>query len=175
VTAKQPALTLAHATAETPIGRLGLFATEWGLAKVAFEQDRVDRLVREVAAALGARPVHDPARLDQAKRQLDQYFTRMRRVFDLRLDLGLARGFTLEVVKQLNLLPYGRVRAYGEIAALLGRPGAARAVGNACGANPVPVVIPCHRVIRSDGSLGGYAGREHIKRDLLELEGVRLA
>ncbi|MDR2453637.1 MAG: methylated-DNA--[protein]-cysteine S-methyltransferase [Bifidobacteriaceae bacterium] len=175
MTANRPALTLAHATLDTPIGRLGLLATELGLAKVAFEHELGDRLVLATATALGAQPVHQPARLDTARRQLDQYFDRLRRVFDLKVDLGLSRGFARQVVKQLVLLPYGRVVSYGRMAQLLGRPGAARAVGNACGANPVPVVAPCHRVIRSDGSLGGYGGREAVKRALLELEGVKLA
>ncbi|MDR3359609.1 MAG: methylated-DNA--[protein]-cysteine S-methyltransferase [Bifidobacteriaceae bacterium] len=173
VTAQSPALTLAHTVIDTPIGRLGLFQTEVGLAKVAFEADRVDRLVVEIAQALAARPVHDPARLEGAKRQLDQYFDKLRRVFDLRLDLSLAHGFALDVVKRLNILPYGRTKSYGQLAKELGRPGASRAVGTACGANPLPVVIPCHRVVKADGTLGGYGGGEDIKRTLLELEGVR--
>ncbi|MDR2381046.1 MAG: methylated-DNA--[protein]-cysteine S-methyltransferase [Bifidobacteriaceae bacterium] len=168
------AVTLAHSTLDTPIGRLGLFATELGLVKVTFDSDRLDQLGEQLAARLSACPVDEPDRLDGAKRQLDQYFNRLRRVFDLRLDLGLAQGFTRQVVKTLAVAPYGRTASYGEVAALLGRPGAARAVGRACGANPVPVVVACHRVIRSDGSLGGYAGREHVKRALLALEGVKI-
>jgi methylated-DNA-[protein]-cysteine S-methyltransferase len=166
-------LTLAHTTIDSPIGPLALFATELGLARVALAP--FDALVWRLAGALGARPVDQPERLDGARRQLGQYFDRLRRVFDLKLDLGLVGGFTRAVLKEVNLLPYGHVRSYGEIAAALGRPRAARAVGNACAANPVPLVVPCHRVIRADGSLGGYAGREDIKRALLRLEGVKLA
>jgi methylated-DNA-[protein]-cysteine S-methyltransferase len=165
---------LAHTTMDTPLGRFALFATEIGLARVAFETERVDRLVLDLARALDARPVHQPARLDEAKRQLDEYFDRLRRVFDLKLDLGLVSSFALRVVKQVAVLPYARTASYGRVAELMGAPAAARAVGRACGANPVPVVVPCHRVIRSDGSLGGYGGREDVKRALLALEGVRL-
>jgi methylated-DNA-[protein]-cysteine S-methyltransferase len=160
---------------DTPVGRLGLFASDKGLAKIAFEADRYDRVVRDTAQALNARVVHHPERLDPAKRQIDEYFDHLRRVFDLKLDLRLANGLTLQVVKQLNILPYGRAVTYGEVAEMVGHPGSARAIGQACAANPLPIVVPCHRVIRSDGTLGGYAGAEQIKRALLALEGVKLS
>ncbi|MDR0592107.1 MAG: methylated-DNA--[protein]-cysteine S-methyltransferase [Bifidobacteriaceae bacterium] len=167
-----PEVSLAQATIDTPIGRLGLLATEKGLVRVAFEGEPLELALSQAAARLGAVAVDRPARLDPAKRQLDQYFGRDRRVFDLKLDLRLVRGFTLAVVKHLNTLPYGRTVSYGQVAQAVGRPGAARAVGQACGANPVPVVVPCHRIIRAGGSLGGFGGGLDVKTALLALEGV---
>ncbi|MDR2565996.1 MAG: methylated-DNA--[protein]-cysteine S-methyltransferase [Bifidobacteriaceae bacterium] len=167
-------VTLAAGSFESPIGRLGLFATEAGLAKVAFEAEEADQTARMVAEQLGATPVDQPERLDPVKRQLEQYFDRGRRIFDLKLDLSLIHGFTLAVIKRLNILPYGRTISYGDIAKAVGQPDAARAVGRACSANPVPVVVPCHRVVRGDGAVGGFGGGIEIKKALLHLEGVKL-
>ncbi|MDR0628013.1 MAG: methylated-DNA--[protein]-cysteine S-methyltransferase [Bifidobacteriaceae bacterium] len=162
--------TLAESMIETPIGRLGLLATERGLVKVALATEPFELVADQVATLLGARPTDQPNRLDDTKRQLNQYFEKNRRVFDLRLDLSLVKGFTRRVVRQIEAIAYAHTVSYGEIAAALGRPGAARAVGRACGANPLPVVIPCHRVIRADGSLGGFGGGLDVKRTLLRLE-----
>jgi methylated-DNA-[protein]-cysteine S-methyltransferase len=166
---------VAAASFDSPIGRLGLLATEAGLAKVAFAAEPLEPLIELVARRLGARPVDQPRRLDPARRQLEQYFDRSRRVFDLKVDLGLVKGFGLAVVKLIDVLPYGRTADSGDRAKGVGRPGAARAVGRACAANPVPVVIACHRVIRADGALGGFGGGLAAKRALLALEGVKLA
>jgi methylated-DNA-[protein]-cysteine S-methyltransferase len=165
---------LARAALDTPIGRLDLFATDLGLARIVFDEDDGDRLAARTAELLGAGLVDRPRRLDPVKRQLEEYFDGRRRVFDLSLDFGLISGFALRVAKQVAGLPFGRPASYGAVAEMMGAPRAARAVGQACGVNPAPVVVPCHRVIRSDGSLGGYAGREDVKRALLEFEGVRL-
>jgi methylated-DNA-[protein]-cysteine S-methyltransferase len=142
--------------------------------RLAFEEERYDVLVREIASTLNLRVVHEPARLDPVKYQLAQYFDRLRRVFDLPLDLSLVDGLNYRVARQLGLLPYGHTTTYGALAAQLGLKGGARAVGSACGANPIPVVLPCHRVIRSDGSLGGFRGKLELKQALLKLEGAKL-
>jgi methylated-DNA-[protein]-cysteine S-methyltransferase len=172
VIAPAPAATLAGSTIDTPIGRLGLLAGEAGLVKVTFAHEAFGEVAERLSARLGARLVQRPERLDQVKRQLDEYFTGRRRDFDLKLDLSLIAGFALAVAGRLRAIPYGATLTYGQVALSLGRPGAARAVGRACGANPAPVVVPCHRVVAADGRLGGFGGGLDIKSALLTLEGV---
>ncbi len=111
-----------------------------------------------------------PARLDETARQLEEYFAGRRREFDLPLDLRLAHGFRRHVLDELRDVGYGTTVSYSELAQAAGNPRAVRAVGSACATNPIPIVIPCHRVLRSDGSLGGYGGGLHVKRALLDLE-----
>lgn len=160
---------------DAPLGRLVVAATDRGLAAIALtDRDAGDVLDRLAAAADGRVAESAPDdRLDPAVRQLDEYFAGDRRGFDLPLDWRLATPFRRAVLETLvDAVPYGETTSYGELAAAAGRPGAARAVGGAVGANPLPVVVPCHRVVRSDGSLGGYGGGPDRKRLLLRLEGV---
>ncbi|GAB3622361.1 methylated-DNA--[protein]-cysteine S-methyltransferase [Mariniluteicoccus endophyticus] len=154
---------------DSPLGRLTLAATERGLVRVAFadEGDVLDLLAREVSP----RVLHEPDRLDPVARALDDYFAG-RPMAEVDLDLRLAHGFRREVLDQLRTIPHGQTRSYAEVAAAAGSPRAVRAVGTACALNPVPVVVPCHRVVRSDGTPGAYRGGTTAKRTLLALEHV---
>lgn len=164
---------VAYLTMESPIGELLLAATEVGLVRVAFGWSDHDPL-QELADAISPRILKSPARLRHVAKQLDAYFAGTLHHFDLPMDLRLSTGFRREVLHTLERIEYGHVASYGQVAAQTGSPKAVRAVGTACGMNPIPVVIPCHRVIRSDGSLGQYGGGTEVKRVLLELEGVTL-
>ncbi|HEX8510739.1 MAG TPA: methylated-DNA--[protein]-cysteine S-methyltransferase [Propionibacteriaceae bacterium] len=163
-------LELAYRTLDTPVGTLLLAATEQGLVRVAFEREGLDRVLAALASSVSPRILQAPARLDAVAGQLDQYFSQDRRVFDVPLDFRLARGFRLEVLAQLSAIGYGHTLSYTEVARAAGSAKAVRAVGTACATNPLPVVVPCHRVLRSDGSLGGYLGGLDAKRTLLRLE-----
>ncbi len=161
---------VAYRTLDGPLGSLLLAATPAGLVRVAFEvQDHAAVLV-DLARRVSPRVLAAPRRLDDAARQLDEYFAGTRRRFDLALDLRLATGFRRVVVEHLARLEYGRTASYAQVAAAAGSPRAVRAVGTACALNPVPVVVPCHRVVRSDGSPGQYAGGTRAKAALLALE-----
>ncbi|WP_329046476.1 methylated-DNA--[protein]-cysteine S-methyltransferase [Amycolatopsis sp. NBC_01488] len=163
-------LDVAYRTLDTPIGSLLLAATAQGLVKVAFARQDHDAVLAELAAAISPRILRAPSRLDQVTRQLDEYFTGGRRAFDVPLDFRLARGFRLSVLEHLPEIGYGHTESYAQVAAAAGSPKAVRAVGTACALNPLPVVVPCHRVVRSDGSFGQYAGGEEAKRILLTME-----
>lgn len=163
-------LDVAYRTLDTPVGSLLLAATERGLVKVAFDRQDHDAVLATLATEISPRILRAPARLDQATRQLEEYFTGTRRTFDLPLDFRLARGFRLSVLEHLPEIAYGNTESYAQVAAAAGSPKAVRAVGTACALNPLPVVVPCHRVVRSDGSFGQYAGGEEAKRMLLTLE-----
>lgn len=163
-------LDVAYRTLDTPVGSLLLAATEHGLVRVAFELQDHDAALADLAARVSPRVLRAPARLEATVRQLDEYFAGQRTVFQLPLDLRLLTGFRRTVIGCLPGIGYGRTQSYAQVAAAAGSPRAVRAVGTACGANPVPVVVPCHRVVRSDGSPGGYAGGPEAKRTLLELE-----
>ncbi len=163
-------LDLAYATLDSPIGPLLLVASERGLTRVAFEREDHDAVLTTLAERIGPRILRSPGRLDEPSRQLDAYFAGRRTRFELPLDLGLTAGFRQEVQRYLPTIGFGATRSYAEIAAAVGRPRAIRAVGTACATNPLPIVVPCHRVLRSDGSLGGYLGGLEAKRTLLELE-----
>ena len=165
------------AVAGTDIGPLMLAATRDGLVNVVFHaSDAVrDRAVERLAARLGGEPVEDPDSplLTEAIRQLRAYFAGERHDFDLPLDWSLISGFNRQVLRELaSGVPYGSVVGYGDLAGRVGQPGAAQAVGTAMGANPLPVVVPCHRVVESDGGIGGFGGGLETKRRLLALEGV---
>lgn len=127
-------------------------------------------MLADVSARVSPRVLRSPGRLDIAAQQVEEYLDGRREVFELALDLSLATGFRGEVVTALPRIGYGRTASYGEVAALVGRPRAVRAVGTACATNPLPLVLPCHRVVRSDGGIGRYRGGEQAKRDLLALE-----
>lgn len=163
-------LDVAYRTVDSPVGSLLLAATDRGLVRVAYQREDHDRVMDTLAKRLSPRLLYAPARLDGAARQLEEYFTGARSCFDLPLDYALSGGFRASVHRHLRTIRYGRTQSYAQVAALVGRPKAVRAVGTACATNPLPVVVPCHRVLRSDGSLGGYAGGLAAKVLLLELE-----
>ncbi|MFH9415571.1 methylated-DNA--[protein]-cysteine S-methyltransferase [Streptomyces rochei] len=161
----------------TGIGPLLLAATRAGLVNVVFHATGAarDRALERLAARLGTEPVEAPASplLAEAVRQVEAYFAGRRRDFDLPLDWSLISGFNREVLRALAAgVPFGSVVGYGDLAGRVGQPGAAQAVGTAMGANPLPVVVPCHRVVGSDGGIGGFGGGVETKRRLLALEGV---
>ena len=158
---------LVYDTVDTPYGRLLLIAGSAGLVRVAFESEGFD----EVLASLGAPAEPADGRLDDVRRQLEEYFAGTRRRFDLELDLGAVGGFRRRALEVLAAIPYGETRTYREVAEAAGNPAAVRAAGGACATNPWPVIVPCHRVLRTGGGLGGYLGGLEMKRGLLQLEG----
>jgi methylated-DNA-[protein]-cysteine S-methyltransferase len=161
-------LDVAYRTLDTPVGRLLLAATEVGLVRVAY--DDPDTVLATLAERISPRILEAPRRLDDAARELDEYFAGTRRTFDLALDRRLSSGFRRDVLAHLPEIGYGTTASYAAVAALAGNPKAVRAVGSACATNPLPVVVPCHRVVRSDGTMGGYAGGPAAKATLLALE-----
>jgi methylated-DNA-[protein]-cysteine S-methyltransferase len=165
-------LDIAYREVDSPVGSLLLAATEQGLVRVAYEVQDHDRVLALLAKVVSPRILRAPARLDPVARQLEEYFGGGRRRFDLPLDFRLAHGFRRSVLAHLPDIGYGHTESYAQVAAATGSPRAVRAVGTACALNPLPVVVPCHRVIRSDGSLGQYAGGAVAKEILLELEGA---
>jgi len=165
-------LDVATRTFESPVGTLLLAATPAGVVRVAFESEGHEAVLADLARRVSPRVVEAPARLDAVARELDEYFAGRRTRFDAHLDRRLSAGFRLAVLTHLSDVPFGRTESYAEVAAALDNPRAVRAVGSACATNPLPVVVPCHRVLRSDGALGGYLGGLDAKRTLLRLEGV---
>ena len=163
-------LDVAFTTLDSPVGTLLLAATPKGLLRVAYDIEDHDRVLDTLARQVSPRVLRAPKRLDVAARELDEYFQGQRRSFDLPLDLSLSRGFRLLVQQNLPTIGYGQTRSYRQVAELVGNPKAVRAVGTACATNPLPVVLPCHRVLRSDGTVGGYAGGPAAKTTLLNLE-----
>ena len=165
-------LDIAYRTVDTPVGPLLLASTARGLVRVAFDRESHDGVLEELARRISPRVVRSPAKLSDAAREIDEYFAGARHHFDIRLDLSLSSGFRRAVLDHLPRIAYGQTESYAQVAAAAGSPRAVRAVGTACAKNPLPVVVPCHRVVRSDGSAGGYVGGEEAKRTLLELEAV---
>ena len=165
-------LDVAVRTVPSPVGDLLLAATPVGLVRVAFSAEGHDAVLDDLARRVSPRVLRAPARLDAVVRELDEYFAGRRERFDVALDRRLSAGFRLAVLTHLSDVPFGRTASYSEVAAALGHPRAVRAVGTACATNPLPVVVPCHRVLRSDGSLGGYLGGLDAKTTLLRLEGA---
>jgi methylated-DNA-[protein]-cysteine S-methyltransferase len=161
---------VAYRTVDSPFGSFVLAATEAGLVRLGFELEGHDVVLGRLAEQISPRVLHLPARLDNAARQLDEYFAGRREVFDLALDLRLASGFRRAVLEHLLEIPYGATESYATVARGAGNPAAVRAAGTACGKNPIPVVVPCHRVVRSDDSIGQYGGGTPMKRALLDLE-----
>ncbi|MDQ6750103.1 MAG: methylated-DNA--[protein]-cysteine S-methyltransferase [Actinomycetota bacterium] len=161
---------LAYTVVPSPLGNLVLVASPRGLVTVAYEDGRLDALLDRLAARATPRLLDLPARLDGVRRELEEYFDGSRRTFDLVLDWALVRGFTRRVLEATARIPYGGASTYLDVAAAAGSPRAVRAAGNALGANPMPIVVPCHRVLRTGGGLGGYTGGLERKRRLLELE-----
>jgi len=165
-------LDVAWATLETPLGPIAVFVTPRGLVRVAYDRENFAQVADAVAEQVSPRVLMAPRRTDPVRRQLDAYFAKGRRAFDLPIDWTLVRGFNQGVLRATAAIPYGEMASYGEVAAAAGSPRAARAAGNALAGNPIPIVVPCHRVIHADGGLGGYTGGLETKRFLLKLEGA---
>jgi methylated-DNA-[protein]-cysteine S-methyltransferase len=165
-------LDLAYARVDSPLGELLAVSTPDGLVKLGYPNQPLDEQLEALAGAISPRIVESPRRLDEVRRELDQYFAGRRRAFELALDWQLTAGFVQRVLRETAQIPFGETRTYGEMATSAGSPRAFRAAGSALGANPIPIVVPCHRVLRSGGGLGGYGGGLDVKRELLTLEGV---
>jgi methylated-DNA-[protein]-cysteine S-methyltransferase len=165
-----------YALVDSPIGTLVAAATPHGLATLSYADrfDGADGVLDWVAAKLSPRMLEAPARLDDVRRELDEYFEGRRHDFDLPIDWSLASQFGRRILKATAAIPFGQVSTYGKVAAQAGNPKASRAAGRALGANPIPIVVPCHRVIGSSGQLTGYTGGLHRKVALLQIEGVVL-
>ncbi|MDH6280118.1 methylated-DNA--[protein]-cysteine S-methyltransferase [Prescottella agglutinans] len=161
---------VAYRSVDTPVGRLLLAATDVGLVRVAYPREDHDAVLAMLAQQVSPRILEAPARLDDAARQLDEYFAHRRTRLDVPLDLRLSSGFRRTVLTHLPDIAYGTTASYAQVAEASGSPRAVRAVGTACATNPLPLFVPCHRVVRSDGSMGQYAGGADTKRALLTLE-----
>jgi methylated-DNA-[protein]-cysteine S-methyltransferase len=165
-------LDVAYTTLDTPVGSLLLAATVRGLVRVAYDIEDHDRVLATLATRISPRVLRAPQRLGAAVREIEEYFAGDRHGFDLPLDFSLSTGFRQVVQRHLSEIAYGRTESYREVAEIVGNPKAVRAVGTACATNPLPVVVPCHRVLRTDGTLGGYIGGPAAKATLLSLEGA---
>ena len=163
-------LDVAYRTIDTPVGTLLLAATDKGLVRVAYANENHDSVLESLAQRISPRVLKAPRRLDLVAREIDEYFSQSRDSFDVPLDFQLSQGFRREVLNHLREIGYGHTASYASVAAAAGNPKAVRAVGTACTTNPLPVVVPCHRVVRSDGSMGGYVGGLDAKKTLLTLE-----
>ncbi|MCB5909103.1 methylated-DNA--[protein]-cysteine S-methyltransferase [Streptomyces pinistramenti] len=163
-------LDVAYRTIDTPVGALLLAATDQGLMRVAYEVQDHEAVLQQLADKVSPRILQAPTRLEKAARQFEEYFSGRRTRFELELDWRLSKGFRREVLVHLPDIAYGHTESYAEVASASGSPKAVRAVGTACATNPLPVVVPCHRVVRSDGTEGGYVGGQGVKHTLLTLE-----
>jgi methylated-DNA-[protein]-cysteine S-methyltransferase len=163
-------LDVAYRTVDSPVGTLLLAATEFGLVRVAFAGEGHDAVLQTLSDRISPRILNSPNRLELVVRELDEYFEGRRHGFDVPLDWRLSAGFRSIVLHHLPDIGYGHTASYADVARLAGNPKAVRAVGSACATNPLPLVVPCHRVVRSDGSMGGYRGGPDAKRTLLRLE-----
>lgn len=166
-------LDIAYTTFDTPIGAVLVAATTKGLLRVVFAVEGFDAVLESLGQKVSPRIVKAPKRLDAVLYALEGYFAGRRTTFELPLDRRLSSGFRLSVQRRLSEIAYGETKSYQEVATLVGSPNASRAVGTACATNPLPIVVPCHRVLRSNGDLGGYAGGLATKEALLSLEGAR--
>jgi methylated-DNA-[protein]-cysteine S-methyltransferase len=165
-------LDVAYAEIDSPVGPLLAAATPKGLVRVTFPVESHETVLEQLAATISPRVLESPARLDEARRELDRYFEGKLREFEIPLDWRLTRGFYRKVLRATARIPYGQTRSYSEMAKRAGSPRAVRATGTALGSNPLPIIVPCHRVLRSGGALGGYGGGLETKQALLELEGA---
>jgi methylated-DNA-[protein]-cysteine S-methyltransferase len=173
--ARDDLLDITYRTIDTPLGTLLLASTERGLVRIAYAIENHDRVLDTLAAKVSPRILRSPRRLDDTARELDEYFAGARTSFDLPLDFTLSHGFRRNVLNHLPQIEFGHTESYAQVAQAAGSPRAVRAVGTACATNPLPLVVPCHRVVRSDGSYGQYAGGAEAKRMLLQMEASRLA
>jgi methylated-DNA-[protein]-cysteine S-methyltransferase len=170
--AEEGLLDVAYATADSPFGPLLLAQTRRGLVRVGLPNQDSDELLVDLADRVSPRVLEAPVQLDETRRELDLYFEGKLDSFDLPLDWRLSGGFRQRVLRAINRIPYGQTRNYTEMARKAGNERAVRAAGTACGSNPIPLVVPCHRVLRTGGALGGYGGGLPMKEALLQLEGV---
>jgi methylated-DNA-[protein]-cysteine S-methyltransferase len=170
--AEEGLLDVAYASMDSPFGSLLLAQTARGLVRVGLPNQDSDTLLVDLAARVSPRVLEAPGELDPVRRELDLYFAGKLDRFDLPLDWRLSGGFRQRVLRAINRIPYGQTRSYTEMARKAGNERAVRAAGSACGSNPIPLVVPCHRVLRTGGALGGYGGGLPMKQALLELEGV---
>ena len=169
---EQGLLDVAYTTTDSPFGTLLLAATPRGLVRVGLPNQDADELLVDLATRVSPRILEAPAQLDESRRELDLYFEGKLTEFDLPLDWQLSRDFRRRVLRAIARIPYGQTRSYTQMAKSAGNERAVRAAGTACGSNPIPLVVPCHRVLRSGGALGGYGGGLPMKEELLRLEGV---
>lgn len=165
-------LDVAYTTTDSPFGTLLLATTPKGLVRVGLPNQDADELLADLATRVSPRVLEAPSRLDETRRELDLYFEGKLTEFDLPLDWQLSKDFRRKVLRAIARIPYGQTRSYTQMATSAGNVRAVRAAGTACGTNPIPVVVPCHRVLRSGGALGGYGGGLPMKEALLHLEGV---
>jgi methylated-DNA-[protein]-cysteine S-methyltransferase len=165
-------LDVAYGSYDSPLGPLTVFVTPRGLVRLSYPGEPIDDQLDELAAFISPRVMAAPERTDDVRRQLDSYFGGTRRDFELPIDWRLMRGFRADVLRATARIPFGSVVSYRDVAAAAGSPNAYRAAGNALGSNPVPIVVPCHRVVHAGGGLGGYTGGLERKQFLLRLEGV---
>jgi methylated-DNA-[protein]-cysteine S-methyltransferase len=163
-------LDVAYATADSPFGALLLAKTPRGLVRLGLPGEDTEAMLADLAGRISPRVLEDPARLDEERRELDDYFAGRRHAFELPIDWQLSNGFLLRARHGIAAIPYGETRTYTDLARTAGNERAVRAAGSACSRNPIPLVVPCHRVLRSDGSLGGYAGGLEMKQRLLDME-----
>jgi len=172
--AREGLLDVAYGFAESPFGPLLVAMTKRGLVRVAYPDLRTDAVLERLAEEISPRVLESPEGTEEVRRELEEYFERKRRTFAVQVDLSRVQGFGRKILQQTARIPFGSVATYRDMASRVGSPGAVRAAGNALGANPVPIVVPCHRVVRTGGGLGGYTGGLERKVALLELEGVSL-
>ena len=172
-------LDVAYGSVESPLGELLVAVTPRGLLRVSYDPSRNDAVLEQISERVSPRVLEDPARLDDVRRQLDEYFEGRRRSFDLQLDWSLTKGFVQRILRATAQLGYGELGTYKQMAEAAGSPRATRAAGNALGSNPIPIVVPCHRIVRTGGKVGGYGGSlgpyiggPGIKERLLKLEGA---
>jgi methylated-DNA-[protein]-cysteine S-methyltransferase len=170
--AREGVLDVAYGFADSPLGPLTVVVTGRGLVRLSYAHEAVDEQLEEIATRISPRILASPDRIDAVRRQLDEYFAGDRRRFDVPIDWSLVRGFTGDVLRATARIPFGAVSSYRDVAAEAGSPNAYRAAGNALGSNPIPIVVPCHRVLHAGGGLGGYTGGLERKEYLLRLEGV---
>jgi methylated-DNA-[protein]-cysteine S-methyltransferase len=164
-------LDVAYALLDSPLGPLLVAVTPRGLVRVAYEAEDDELVLAELAERVSPRVLHAPERTDAIRRELEEYFEGERRRFTTPVDWSLVRGFAQDVLRATARVPFGQVTSYRQMAEAAGSPRASRAAGNALGSNPIPIVVPCHRVLHAGGGLGGYAGGLERKRYLLTLEG----
>jgi methylated-DNA-[protein]-cysteine S-methyltransferase len=169
--AREGLIDVAYATVDSPVGPLLVAQTKRGLVRISYSRVPWDKVLVELAEDLSPRVIEAPAELDVVRRQLDDYFEGRRTGFDVKLDWSLSHGFQRRVLSHTAQIPYGHVSTYKTLAIAAGSPRGARAAGNALGANPIPIVVPCHRVLHTGGGIGGYGGGLDRKEFLLKLEG----
>jgi methylated-DNA-[protein]-cysteine S-methyltransferase len=172
-------LEVAYGAVESPFGELLAAVTPRGLLRLSYDPSRNDAVLEQIATKVSPRILEAPERLDPIRRQLDEYFEGQRRKFDLKLDWRLTRGFFQKILRETARVRFGELATYKQMAEAAGSPRAVRAAGNALGSNPIPIVVPCHRIVRTGGKLGGYGGQlgpyiggPGVKQRLLELEGA---